>query len=472
MTPRVVVVGLGPGDPRLVSAGALEALNSAPVRILRTTRHPSAHLAEPARSFDDVYDRSSTMEEVYATVVEAVVAAAVSAGEAVYAVPGSPLVAERTVELLRSDPRVETELVLSMSFLDLAWDRVGIDPVSAGVRLIDGHRFASEAAGHAGPFLVAQCDSDLVLSEMKLAVEDGPEVLILQRLGLPDEEVVAAAWADLDRSVAADHLTCVWIPALAEPVAGELVRFEELVRTLRSGCPWDRAQTHQTLTRHLIEETYEVIDAIDGLGGDDGEDGYAHLEEELGDLLFQVAFHALLAAEAGQFTLADVARGIHDKLVERHPHVFGSAGQSVPNWEEQKRAAKGRDSVMDGVPGSLPSLLYAFKAQGKAASVGFDWENAAGAWMKIREELQELEEAIASDGAVAGAVNDELGDVLFSVVNVARHLGVDPEAALRHATNKFAARFRAMESLAQARGAAIDDDLWDEVKQMTQTGPS
>ena len=193
-------------------------------------------------------------------------------------------------------------------------------------------------------------------------------------------------------------------------------------------------------------------------------EGYAHLEEELGDLLFQVGFHATLAAEAGQFELADVARGIHDKLVERHPHVFGPPGHPVPNWEEQKKAEKGRSSVMEGVPGHLPSLLYAYKMQSKAASVGFDWKNAAGAWAKIDEELAELRAAIDSPPGAGDAVIDELGDVLFSMVNVARHLGVDPESALRAAAQKFRTRFMAMEALAQARGGAVNDTLWDEVK--------
>jgi tetrapyrrole methylase family protein/MazG family protein len=462
VTARVVVVGLGPGDARLVSVAATEALAGASRRFLRTDRHPSAYLARPATSFDSIYELADHIDEVYSEIVEQLVAAASSVraggGPVVYAVPGSPLVAERTVDLLRADPRLEVDVVPSLSFLDLAWDRLGIDPVAAGVRVVDGHRFAVEAAGQQGPLLVAQCDSPHVLSDIKLAVEHGPAVTVLQRLGLPDELVTEAAWEDLDRQVAPDHLTCLWVPALAEPVAAELARFAELVRTLRARCPWDQRQTHRSLTRHLLEETYEVLEAIDELD-------YAHLEEELGDLLFQVAFHATLAAEEGQFTLADVARGIHDKLVARHPHVFGPPGTPVPDWEELKKAEKGRASVMEGVPGNLPSLLYAFKLQNKAASVGFDWKDAAGAWPKIHEELDELQAALgqAGPGATA-AVNDELGDVLFSVVNVARHLGLDPEAALREAAAKFRSRFLAMEALAAERGVAVTDDLWDEVK--------
>ena len=463
MTGRVVVVGLGPGDPGLVSAAALDAIASTGQRYLRTTRHPSAHLAQPARSFDELYERGADIEEVYASIVDSLAEAA-AGGEVLYAVPGSPFVAERTVELLRVDERVELAVVASLSFLDLAWQRLGVDPVEAGVRLVDGHRFRSAAAGQPGPFLVSQCDSRLALSDIKLALDDGPVVTVLQRLGLADEAVFEVPWADLDRSFEPDHLTCLWVPRLGVPVAAELVRFEELVRVLRAECPWDRRQTHQSLTRHLIEETYEVLDALDALRGPDDVDGYAHLEEELGDLLFQVAFHATLAAEAGQFELADVARGIHDKLVARHPHVFGPPGTPVPDWEEQKRAEKGRASVMEGVPGHLPSLLYSYKMQSKAASVGFDWKNAAGAWAKIDEELAELRQAVDSPSEAGDAVNEELGDVLFSVVNVARHLGLDPEASLRAAARKFRARFMAMEALASSRGVPIDDTLWDEVK--------
>lgn len=461
MTGRVVVVGLGPGDPLLVSAGAIEAIASTGQRFVRTARHPSAHLVDPATSFDRLYEQAGSMEEVYAGIVEALVGEAARHGRVLYAVPGSPFVAERTVELLRADARVGVDIVPSMSFVDLAWDRLGLDPVQAGVRLVDGHRFAQAAAGQPGPFLVGQCDTRLVLSDMKLAVDDGPRVVVLQRLGLPDEAVFEVEWQDLDREVEPDHLTSVWVPRLAAPVAAELTRFAELVRTLRAGCPWDRKQTHQSLTRHLIEETYEVVDAIAALPDDDG---YEALEEELGDLLFQVAFHATLAAESGRFDLADVARGIHDKLVDRHPHLFGPPGHPEPNWEEQKKAEKGRASIMEGVPESIPSLLYAYKMQSRAASVGFDWQSAADAWPKVGEELDELRAALDEGPGDGPAVKDELGDVLFSMVNIARHLGVDPESALRAAAAKFRSRFMRMEALAAARGVRVDDDLWDEVK--------
>ncbi|HET7489765.1 MAG TPA: nucleoside triphosphate pyrophosphohydrolase [Acidimicrobiales bacterium] len=465
MTGRVVAAGLGPAGPDLLTAATVAAIGRIPARYLRTTRHPAAAAVPGAHSFDALYDRADTLEEVYAGIVDALAEAAAAEGEVLYLVPGSPAVAERTVELLRADGRVALEVLPAVSFADLAWDRLGVDPLAAGVRLVDGRRFAEEAAGERGPLLVAQCDSALVLSEVKLAVDDPPPaVTVLQRLGLPDEVVREVAWDDLDREVEPDHLTSLWIPVLAAPVGRELLRFEELVRTLRRRCPWDREQTHATLARHLLEEAYETVEAIEGL---DGTAGMEHLEEELGDLLFQVYFHATLAAEEGCFTLADVARGIHDKLVHRHPHVFGqvqadTAAQVVANWDRIKTAEKGRESVMDGIPTALPSLLHAAKVQRRAASVGFDWSSVDGAYPKVAEELEELR---------AEPSEDELGDLLFAVVNVARHLGHDPETALRGASAKFARRFRAVEAMARDRDLdlhALDlaglDALWDEAK--------
>ena len=513
MTPRVVVGGLGPAGPELVTVATVGALEGIEHRYLRTTRHPAASAAAGCRSFDDVYDRAATLDEVYARIVEELVGAAARHGEVLYLVPGSPAVAERSVELLRDDARVEVEVLPAVSFLDIAWQRLGVDPLAAGVRLVDGRRFSAEAAGERGPLLVAQCDSRSVLSEVKLAVDgaDLPTVTVLQRLGLPDERVFELAWHELDRGFEPDHLTSLWIPWLATPVGRELVGFAELVRTLRQRCPWDREQTHQTLTRHLLEETYETLEAVSNLpppqppvgaetshpgvptaGGAGARavgsgrgwpppgspappaaqaaqhaDAYEHLCEELGDLLFQVFFHATLAAEAGAFDVADVARRIHDKLVHRHPHVFGSveaatAGQVMANWERIKRDEKGRQSVMDGIPAALPSLAYAHKVQRRAATVGFDWASVQGAYPKVSEELAELQ---------ADPSADELGDLLFAVVNVARHLDVDPEAALRRATAKFRDRFHAVERLAAARGTDLSsagpdalDALWEEVK--------
>jgi tetrapyrrole methylase family protein/MazG family protein len=456
---RVVVVGLGPGGPDLLTAGTRATIDRIPTRFVRTARHPAASAVPGAVSFDDVYEKASTIDEVYRTIVDRLCA---QSGEVLYAVPGSPLVAEHTVELLLADPRVEVWLMPAMSFLELAWARLGVDPVAAGARLIDGHRFAVEAAGERGPLLVAQCDSKQVLSDIKLAFDDAPPAtaVVLHHLGLRDEKVAEVNWEDLDRAVEPDHLTSIWLPEVAAPVSYEVARFVELVRTLRERCPWDREQTHESLSRHALEEAYELVEAI--ASGDP-----AHLQEELGDVLFQVVFHATLAAEDGEFTMADVAQGIHDKLVLRHPHVFGEVDADTPaevmkNWDEIKREEKGRTGLLEGIPEGLPALLHAAKVQRKAASIGFDWENVAQVWPKVVEEMKELRGAPSAD---------EMGDVLFAVVNLSRHLGFDPESSLRAATAKFSGRLASVESLANARGldlhtldAAALDALWEEAK--------
>jgi tetrapyrrole methylase family protein/MazG family protein len=435
VTGRVVVVGLGPAGPELCTSATLEAIARVPVRFVRTSRHPSVSVLGNATSFDDVYERAASFDEVYRDVVDALVAAADVHGEVLYAVPGSPRVAERSVDLLCNDPRVTTEVVPAMSFLDLAWVRLGVDPLAEGVRVVDGRSFAAEAAGSTGPLLVAQCDSRHVLSEIKLAVEEPPDVrvVVLQRLGLLDERRLEVGWDDLDRVVDPDHLTSLYIPVLRAPVAAEFVRFDDQVRILRAECPWDADQTHDSLRPHLLEETYEVLEAIDALvraeKGGEGErldDAYAHLEEELGDLLYQVFFHAVLAAENGRFTVADVARGIHDKLERRHPHVFGdldaaTSAEVISNWEQIKKAEKGRASVMDGIPVGLPALAYAAKVLGKAggADVGLP----------------------PCDGD-----EERVGAELFALVARARAAGVDPEAALRRTSAGYVERFRAREA--------------------------
>ncbi len=482
--PQVVVVGLGPAGPDLTNDLTRQAIASTTHRYLRTARHPSAVVVGDAISFDEVYEAADTFDDVYSEILERLVAAAVLHGRIVYAVPGSPLVLERTTRLLLADPRIETNVLPALSFLDVAYSRLGIDPVEAGVRLIDGHVFATAAAGDHGPLLVAHTHANWVLSDIKLTFDESPpeRAVLLHHLGLPDEQVLTVAWAEIDRTIDADHLTSLYIPELAAPVGASLVRFHQLARTLREQCPWDREQTHQSLVKYLIEETYETVDAIEAL---DPENPLTDddLIEELGDLLYQIEFHATIAEQEGRFTMADVAQGVHDKLVRRHPHVFGSVVADdtetvLTNWDAIKRAEKGRTSVFDGVPGSLPGLSYAAKVQSKASGVGFDWPNVDGAIPKITEELDEVLEARRSGSP--NHVREEIGDLLFAVVNVARHLKVDPESALRAATQKFRDRFEGVERLARERGIdlhvskentadsaehlALLDGLWNEVK--------
>lgn len=418
--PRVVVAGLGPAGPELVTEEVRQLLDRIPAVFLRTSRHPAASVAPGAPSFDHHYEAADDFDGVYRAIVDDLAAQAAEHGEVLYLVPGSPRVLERSVDWLAADDRVDVDVRPSLSFLDLTWVRLGVDPFEAGVRIVDGHRFAERAAGERGPLLVAHCHNQRVLSDIKLAFDDEePErVVVLQRLGLPDERVEELPWAELDRAVEADHLTTLWIPETVPDLAGEVVRFHELVRTLRAECPWDREQTHASLTRHLLEETYEVLEAIDHVDVGAGE-GFTHLEEELGDLLFQVVFHSVLAAEEGQFTLTDVARGIHDKLHARHPHVFGpdagptDVAQLAVDWENRKVLEKDRGSVMDGIPAALPALAYAAKVQKKAASQDVDWRS------------------------LPGVAPGSLAHRLLELVDDARTANVDPETELRTATTRL-----------------------------------
>ena len=485
--PSITVVGLGPGNPDHVTADTIATIARIGRRHLRTAVHPSAHLVTQAAggaiTYDDLYEAADTFDDVYTEIAARLIADALANGAVLYAVPGSPLVLERTVRLLRqrcTEEGVRLDVRPAMSFLDVAWARLGIDPVEERVRLIDGHDFAAAAAGETGPLLVAHTHANWVLSDIKLAVEDatGDEaVTMLHALGTPDERIIETTWAEMDRAIDADHLTSIYVPHLAAPVGRHYVRFHDLTRTLREQCPWDIEQTHQTLIPYLLEETYEVVDALQALA-DPARAGDPTLDddliEELGDLLYQIEFHAVIAEQQGRFTIADIAEGIHDKLVRRHPHVFGDvvaddSDEVLSNWDEIKRVEKGRTSVFDGIPRSLPSLSYAAKVGRKASKIGFDWPDVAGALPKVSEETGELVEAIDAGDAVETAA--ELGDLLFAVVNVARHVGVDPELALRAASDKFRTRFEGVERLALEDGIDLSvteldvlDALWDRVK--------
>jgi len=239
----------------------------------------------------------------------------------------------------------------------------------------------------------------------------------------------------------------------------------DTIRAVRKGCPWDREQTHTSIRKYLLEECFEAAEAID-------EGDSSKLREELGDVLIQVIFHSILAEEEGAFKLEDVLRETREKLIRRHPHVFGdrklSKGEEVlRQWEEIKKG-EGRESVLAGVPKSLPALLRAYRVTEKARAVGFDWEDAEEVWGKVKEELGELKEAMR-DGK---NLEEEMGDALFALVNLSRHLGIDPDSALQKATERFIKRFSYIEERAKEKGLNLQsmtleemDALWEEAKE-------
>jgi tetrapyrrole methylase family protein/MazG family protein len=482
---RIVVVGLGPAGADLVLPAARRALEHIPTRFVRTSRHPAvAELAAAGialHSFDAEYDDADDVGQVYPRIAAALLDAAATAGEVAYAVPGNPGVAERSVALLRDAAArgdITLEIVPGLSFAELAWAHVGVDPM-AGARVADARELTPEAIVAGGPLLIAQCDTRLVLSDVKLVLlevlpADAP-VTVLQHLGLPDEHVRMVALADLDRDVEPDHLTSLLVDSRAGAAAREVARLLGLAERLRGpgGCPWDAEQTHHSLTRYLLEEAYEVVETVEALppdapAGEVPADAYRALEDELGDLLYQVIFHAVLAEETGAFDMGDVARGIHDKLVRRHPHVFGdidadTSSDVMRNWEQIKKDEKGHTSIVSGITPGLPSLLYAHKLLRKAASVGLDPGGRADAMQRLEAVLAELRSGGGRD------LETQLGDLLAAAIVLARSGGVDAESALRGWAVRFRRRFESMERLAEARQlelAALPPDavaaLWIE----------
>ena len=468
--PRVVVVGLGPAGLDMMLPLARVEFERIEPRYLRTARHPAAdELAAHGiefESFDAAYESAADHDDLYASIVETLVAAAGAHDEVVYGVPGNPGVAERTVVLLRGHPDVDVVVHPGLSFVDLAWTRLGRDPMT-GVHVVDAADFLPGAAGRAGPMLIGHCTSRLVCSELKLALLDSlpPDtpVVVLARLGMADEAVTEIALVDLDRVVEPDHLTSVFVDPGARSVAGDVAALVALARRLRGpgGCPWDAEQSHHSLTRYLLEEAYEVVEVLellpgDAPAGDVDLDAYARVEDELGDLLFQVVFHSILAAEAGAFDLGDVARAVHDKLVRRHPHVFGTvaaptASDVLANWEQIKKAERSSASLVDGISPGLPSLLYAHKLYRKAASVGLDPDPVTDGDALMCSALDRLRSGI-------GPVEAEhaLGDLLAGAVVVARERGVDAESSLRGWTARFRDRFVRMEGLAADRAVELE----------------
>ncbi len=505
----LVVAGLGPGDPQLVTR-ELErliraALSGRVALFVRTLQHPTAReIAEQVAectSFDELYESAGDYEALYDRMAETLVESAAQK-PTVFLVPGSPFVGETAAQKAVTAARargLEVRVVPGVSFVEAALCELGVDCLEEGLQVVDAYQIEKAVLGE-GPLLVAQCHSVELLSTVKLALLDEypPEHRVAVIEGAYSRGAAqsgsAVVWVELvelDRgSVRPGPRTSLFVPPSSRAPGRALRDFVDLVEVLRGpgGCPWDAAQTHHSLSRHLLEETYEVLEAIDGLppeapGGELDPQAYGVLEEELGDLLFQIAFHATLAKEAGAFTIADVARGIHEKLVSRHPHVFGTVEVSGPsevarNWEVIKAEEKQRRSLMDDIGRSLPALLLAHKVQRRAASVGFDWSDPVGVFEKVREELEEVASELGDSGgdgvewAVAPSkMVDEVGDLLFAVVNLARHLRVDPEEALRKASRRFERRFRRMEEKASDKGLDLAglsaeelDALWEEAK--------
>lgn len=467
----ITVVGVGPGDLDRVPPSVLDLLADPALTVIaRTNRHPAlAQLAEEREVVfcDDLYESAGTFEDVYEAIARRVLGAA-EQGPVIYAVPGSPLIGEFAVRLIIASGE-EVTVLPGESFIDAVLAQVGYDPLDRGLQILDGHRLPDPLVLDK-PTVIGHLDRPEILAEVCAQVSrvlvDEAEVTILADLGSAGSKMVTSDPDRVDASLAGLR-TSMFVDA----PPGGLIGVVATMRRLREECPWDREQTHASLVKNLVEESFELIDAIERLEDAGGPDwvGYAAVEDELGDLLLQVLFHEAIAREAGVFDIDGVAQGLQEKLVRRHPHVFGdvevgSAAEVKANWDRIKEGEPGSPggSVLDGVPSGMPALHRASKVQNRAAKVGFDWDDASQVVEKVREELAELEAAMSGSGEVRA----ELGDLLFSLVNLARHLGEDGELALREATRRFERRFRSMEEEGPLQGLGLDalNERWERAK--------
>lgn len=479
---EIVIVGLGPGDPKHLTREAWRVLSEAEEVWLRTAHHPTvAGLPEGVtiHSFDRLYESAEDFAAVYETIAAEVVRLGRRPEGVIYAVPGHPLVGEAAVQrilALAQEAGLPVRIVEGLSFIEPTLTALGIDGLE-GLQVVDGIELAARHHPPLNPdlpALVGQVYSRVLVADIKLTLmnqyPDEHPIALVHAAGTKEEEVVRLRLYELDRQEVA-HLTTLYVPPL--PGVTSFEGLQETIAHLRApdGCPWDRQQTHESLRAGLLEEAYEAAAAID-------EGDMEALREELGDLLLQILLQTQIATEEGDFRMVDVIAAIDAKLKHRHPHVWGGvevhdAGEVLARWERLKREEKEeRTSLLDGVPQALPALLQAHLYGDRAAHVGFDWEGPDQVAQKVREEMAEVEAASTPE-----AVEAEVGDLLFAVANWARHLGVEPESALRKANGRFARRFRAMEDLARERGldlAGMDIDemerLWQEVKGSTDRG--
>jgi tetrapyrrole methylase family protein/MazG family protein len=477
----ITIIGLGPGSEDLLTRAAWQALENADEIYLRTLDHPLADtLARMTdlKSFDELYQTEPDFESVYSQIVKELLQLGRRPKGVVYAVPGDPLVGEATVTALltrAAETRLPLVLIHGLSFIEPCLELLEYDALE-GLHVCDALDLARR---HHPPFppdtpvLVSQLYSRLVASEVKLTLfnqyPEQHEVSLIQRAGTPDAVVEHLLLYQIDQEVSLGNQTALFIPAL--PMESAFESFQETVAHLRApdGCPWDREQTHASLRMHMLEESYEALQALDG------EDMPA-LREELGDLLLQIVLQAQIATEEGEFTMADVVASIQAKIIHRHPHVFGDlevedVHQVLHNWEALKadeRREQGSDKgALAGVPLGLPALAQADEIQSRAARLGFDWDAIEGVVDKVREEFDEVEAAQKADEKEA-----ELGDLLFAIVNYARWLGVDAEAALRMANVRFRERFHRMELSASLHGQSLAEMSLDELEGLWQQAKS
>ncbi|UOR10682.1 bifunctional methyltransferase/pyrophosphohydrolase YabN [Halobacillus amylolyticus] len=468
----VTILGLGAGELDQLPLGVYRQLINANEPIfIRTLDHPVIKELKAEgvdfTGFDFVYQRHDQFSQVYEEIVEQLVDTA-KEKDIIYVVPGHPMLAEQTVQLLLKETRVNVSIQGGQSYLDNVFTAIGVDPIE-GLQFLDATALTRSQLQLQNHILLCQVYDQMIASEVKLTLmEDlSPEypVTIVTAAGSSEERIITVSLEELDRAVEVNNLTSVYIPPVEkDELNHQFFRLREVIRKLRGpgGCPWDQKQTHSSLRRHLIEEAYEFIDAVNQLDDD-------HMVEELGDVLLQVMLHSQIGEDEGFFTIDDVIVSITEKMIRRHPHVFGNvhvdnADEVVTNWDQIKKQEKKQvlESMLDDIPMSFPALLQAEELQKKAAKVGFDWDDVKLVEAKVQEEWNEFIEAKEANNV--DEMEKEFGDWLFAIANLARHHKINGETALNRTNQKFRTRFSAMEKSASEEKRSLENYTLDELE--------
>lgn len=476
---KITIIGLGAGDLFQLPLGIYKKIMEKKHLYVRTLAHPVVTQLEEEgisfHSFDSIYEKHEQFADVYEEIVSLLLAEA-QADDIIYAVPGHPLVAEKTVQLLLESGE-NVEVAGGQSFLDPMFAALKIDPID-GLQIIDGTSFVKGDLQIRHHLIICQVYDRFVASEVKLELmellPDDYLVTIATAVGTSEQKLLTVPLFELDHATELNNLTAVYVPPVKDDTLlyRDFTKLRDVIAQLRgpNGCPWDKEQTHESLKKYLLEEAYEVLDAIDCQDDD-------HLIEELGDVLLQVMLHAQIGEDEAMFTIDDVIEQLTKKMIRRHPHVFRTerletSEEVAVSWEEIKKQEKGeRQSLLDAIPRSLPALMRAYELQKQAAKVGFDWTEPAPMWEKLEEEMAEF--SIEVEKGDERAMLREFGDMLFALVNIARYYKLHPEEALTMTNDKFARRFRYIEEEVKRREWKLEqqsleqlDELWKQAKKL------
>lgn len=470
----IKIVGLGPGSPEALTIGAIKALEESKNLYFRTEKHPTVdYLKQGLQNFktcDNYYEEGNSFDEVYSNIARDMIEEYKNYGELVYAVPGHPLVAEKSVLNLINlctENNIEYKILPAVSFVDAMMDRLQIDPIE-GLKIIDAFDIKNQILDKRIGTIITQVYNPLIASEVKLELleyyHDETEIYYVRAAGIEGEESIRKIPIyELDMQEDIDYLTSVYIPK----DINNKKDFYDLVNTIEilrgeNGCAWDREQTHESIKNCLLEEAYEVIEAIEN----DNIDG---LIEELGDILLQVVFHSAIGKEDGYFNISDVIEAITSKMIYRHPHVFvdrkdKTSSEILQNWDELKKEEKNYKTIIEEIEAiakTLPALTRAHKVQKKVSKVGFDFEDINEAVNKVEEEIKEVLDVYKTNNREK--IINEIGDLLFSCVNLSRLLNIDEEEALNKSIKKFVKRFKFIEESILEQDRDFKDVTLDEM---------